>query len=277
MKTILLSIALFATAISINARERVKLDMGKDFTGIKSSAPVDIYLSNKADYAGFVVYDIDPQVKDILNISVIDGSLTFSIDNSIKEITGDFYKKVSKIKVYAPSPIDNISISGSGDIDAARGLTLADNVNLKITGSGDMELKEIKTAAISISVSGSGDIEIEDLTAENAEIKLNGSGDVKIKRLTAESADVKISGSGDAKIDGRCKAAYLNVSGSGDISCGKLIADIVTVKVTGSGDVNCYAAEMVTATASGSGDIDVHGEPATAKISGRKDNINIIK
>lgn len=277
MKTALITIALLATAISANSREHIKLDMGKEFSGIKTSAPVDIYLCNKADSAGFVTYDIDPSINDILKIEVIDKTLTFSLENNNREVMNDFFKKVSTVKVYLPEPLENITLSGAGDIDAASSLSLANNVNIKISGAGDIEMEKIKTGTLSLSVTGVGDIEIDGLATESADINVSGAGDVKIKRFTAQSADVTVTGVGDVKIDGQCKAAYMIVSGAGDISCRKLIADIVTAKVSGSGDINCYASEMATATCSGAGDIDIYGEPATAKISGKKDNINIIK
>jgi len=277
MKIAFITIALLATATSANSRELIKLDMGKEFSSIKTSAPVDIYLCNKADSAGFVSYKIDQQVKDNLKIEVIDRTLTLSFENTDREVMNNFSKKVSTLKVFLPTPLKNITLSGAGDIEAASSLPLADNVNIKISGAGDIEMKQLKTSDVSLSITGAGDIEIDRLATERANISVSGAGDIKIKRLTAQSSDITVTGAGDVKIDGRCKAAYMNVSGAGDINCRKLIADIATAKVSGSGDINCYASEMATATCSGAGDIDIYGKPATAKISGKKDNINIIK
>lgn len=277
MKTTFITLALLAaSALPINARERVKLDMGKNFTSINSSAPVDIYLCNKADSAGYVVYDIEPEVKDYLKIGCTEKTLTVDMMKADRHIK-DFYKKAGVVKVYVPLPLEAITVTGAGDIDAMAGIAASENLGINISGAGDIELEQIATVKLSVAVSGAGDVDMKDVTAAETDITISGAGDIRTKRLTSKSADVNIIGAGDVSMDGTCKSVHLNVSGSGDISCRKLKADIVTVKVSGSGDISCYASEMATATCSGSGEIKIYGEPATTKLVGRKENINLIK
>ncbi len=277
MKLAITTLAILATALSANAREHVKLDMGTTFTGIKTSAPVDIYLCNKADSAGFVVYNIETDVMNNLKINVSDKTLTISTINTGNTSMKNFYKQVSTIKVYMPQPLEMIELAGAGDIDAAPGIRVAENASIKISGAGDIDFEDITATTLSLSVTGAGDIELDNLTTTDTDIKVSGAGDVKIKRLNAASTDVSVTGSGDVKLDGTSKASYYSLSGAGEISCCRLISDMVTAKVSGSGKISCHASEMVTATCSGAGDIDIYGEPATAKLSGKKDNINIIK
>ncbi len=278
-RSILITLALLATSVlTISARERVTLDMGKNFTTVATSAPVDIYLCNNADSAGYVVYDIEPELKNILKVSCSDNTLDISImKNSRDEYIRDFHKKVSVMKIYLPAPLEEISLTGAGDIEAMPGISVAENLNLRISGAGDIDIEKIATGKLKISLTGAGDIGLKEVTVDNADIKISGAGDIKAKRLNAKSADIAISGVGDVSLDGQCKAVYLSVSGSGDINCRKLIADIATVKVSGSGDIDCYASEMATATCSGSGDIKIYGKPSTVKLAGRKENIKLIK
>ena len=277
MKTTFITLAvLAASALPINAREQMKLDMGKNFTSIKTSAPVDIYLCNKPDSAGYVVYDIEPEVKDCIKIACSEKTLTIDMAKTDRHVK-DFYKKVSVVKIYVPSPLEAITVTGAGDIDAMPGIATAENLGLNISGAGDIEFEKIATGKLSVAISGAGDVDMKDVTAAEANITITGAGDIKAKRLTAKSADVNLMGAGDVSMDGTCKAVYLNVSGSGDISCRKLKAEIATVKISGSGDISCYASEMAAATSSGSGEIKIYGEPATTKLIGKKDNIKLIK
>lgn len=278
-RSILITLALLATSVlTTGARERMTLDMGKNFTTVVTSAPVDIYLSNNADSAGYVTYDIDPELKNILKVSCADNTLNISITKNGRDgYVKDFFKKVSVMKIYMPAPLEEVSLTGAGDVEAMPGISVAENLNLRISGAGDIDIEKIATGKLTISLTGAGDIALKDVTIGNADIKLSGAGDIKAKRMTAKSADIAISGAGDVSVDGQCKALYLNVSGSGDINCRKLIADIATVKVSGSGDIDCYAAEMATATCSGSGDVKIYGKPSTVKLAGRKENIKLIK
>ena len=102
------------------------------------------------------------------------------------------------------------SVSGSGDMDLE---VESNSLRAAVSGSGDIVLKGA-TKAFEAAVAGSGDISAFHLKSDNAEVKVSGSGDVELtvqKELKARVSgsgdvsykgnpkiqDVKVSGSGD--------------------------------------------------------------------------------
>ncbi|WP_321808996.1 GIN domain-containing protein [Burkholderia sp. BCC1993] len=94
-----------------------------------------------------------------------------------------------------------------------------------------------------------------------ANIKIKGSGDVQLIDIQQESLSLEISGSGDIAANGEVGTLYAEISGSGDIDTRELIADRADLSVTGSGDIKAMAREEADATVVGSGDIVIHGNP----------------
>lgn len=123
---------------------------------------------------------------------------------------------------------------------------------LSVTGSGDMVTRTpITTQELAVRVSGSGDVEVGSLEANTLSVLLNGSGDVKV---------------GGAKTLDR---GEYSVNGSGDIEVSRIPCKRVSANVTGSGDIDVWATEELTARIVGSGDIEYRGDPKIeAKVVG---------
>ena len=102
------------------------------------------------------------------------------------------------------------AVSGSGDIDLE---VESNSLRAAVSGSGDIVLKG-STKSFDAAVAGSGDISAFHLKSDNAEVKVSGSGDVELtvkNELKARVSgsgdisykgnpkiqDVKVSGSGD--------------------------------------------------------------------------------
>ena len=64
-------------------------------------------------------------------------------------------------------------------------------------------------------MSGSGDVDARDLKAQEAYVKVSGSGDVKV--YASEGFRGRVTGSGDIDIYGNPEHVSRHVSGSGDI------------------------------------------------------------
>lgn len=104
----------------------------------------------------------------------------------------------------------DLKISGSGDMDVA---AEANTLDLKISGSGNIDLYGFANAQ-SIDVSGSGDINSFEFPVSSCDIDIHGSGNCEV---TVESnLDVKISGSGDVYYKGN-PAIDVQMSGSGNL------------------------------------------------------------
>jgi len=102
------------------------------------------------------------------------------------------------------------SVSGSGDMDLE---VFSNSLKASVSGSGDVVLKGA-TKKFVAAVAGSGDISAKNLNADKAEVKVSGSGDIELsvkdelKARVSGSGDVtyrgnpriqdfKVSGSGD--------------------------------------------------------------------------------
>jgi hypothetical protein len=119
------------------------------------------------------------------------------------------------VKAYITSPVINkITVSGSGDIISKNILKDDDQIELRISGSGNIAAP-VDARQVEAIISGSGQINLKGRT-KNFEGSVSGSGDLKCRELLAENSNVKISGSGTAHVFAslRLKA---RTTGSGNI------------------------------------------------------------
>lgn len=143
-----------------------------------------------------------------------------------------------------------------------------------IKGSADVYLKgTIKGNDLNLNITGSGDIEAENLQYTNVYAWVKGSGDIDLKNVKATIVMSEVNGSGDINMKGSAQKAALTVNGSGDIDAEKLAATNVVATVAGSGDIVCYAAGQLDAKVSGSGDIEYKGSPSVVNKQGKKNSI----
>lgn len=144
-------------------------------------------------------------------------------------------RHTEKIKVYITMKnVNALRIAGSGDI-IADGKISTDNLELKISGSGNINLSDVNANKISSKISGSADISLKGNNIVNElSVAISGSGDVNTADLPANNVSVAISGSGDCKVHAN-ETLKARVAGSGDVYYkGKATIDS---KVAGSGSI----------------------------------------
>ena len=138
-----------------------------------------------------------------------------------------------KVNIYiAAKSLNNITLSGSGDIDV-KGIVKSTDLITTISGSGSIVLA-MDAKNYSATISGSGEIGAKG-KADNVKINISGSGDFDGGDLRASVASVRVSGSGDISIYAE-KALEATTSGSGDIKYGGN-ANVITNK-SGSGSIS---------------------------------------
>ncbi|NNC84291.1 MAG: DUF2807 domain-containing protein [Flavobacteriales bacterium] len=108
----------------------------------------------------------------------------------------------------------NLSIAGSGSINAEGELTMSDYSEFHIAGSGDMNV-DGSAPDLEIHIAGSGDFKGSDLRTGTAEIHIAGSGDVHIHCET--ELEAHIAGSGDVIYRGSPQVES-KVVGSGSVN-----------------------------------------------------------
>ena len=164
------------------------------------------------------------------------------LNNIKKEVSGDTWKikfdkpvkKHEKVKIYITLPtLKAAGVAGSGSIIGKNKFSGLDDLELSISGSGDLVF-EAEASTIGLRISGSGDIEVEG-KAEELEAKISGSGDIDASALSVETCSVAISGSGDCDVNVK-ENLEAKISGSGDISY--LGRPRIKSRTSGSGSIN---------------------------------------
>lgn len=180
-----------------------------------------------------------------------DGTINISLD------AGTYRNLWLQVVVYAPK-LKQIKCTGSGDVLAEKvtctndemsikvtgsarvviqDLICEDDLDLHITGSGDIKTTNINCKDLDINVTGSGDVMSENTSCKKLEATVGGSGSVKVNAIQGSNASLAVTGSGDIRlIDGEINDIKARVTGSGQI-LGTIRYKSVDQKVTGSGSV----------------------------------------
>lgn len=192
----------------------------KDFDRIQLSIDADVYYTQDS------VYKVEISAQS--NILTV-----LKVDVSNSELKLDFKRNVwdhNKIKITIHSPnLKGLSISGSGDINIQN---------------------SVYTSDLELNISGSGNIYLPFLNSQNVSARISGTGDITIA-------------------DGGTKTETLTVSGSGNIEAKNFIAENCTAKISGLGDISVHATETLNVTISGTGDVSYKGKPTvSSNISG---------
>jgi hypothetical protein len=198
-----------------------------NFDGVGLSINADLYLTQGDSYS----FRIEAQENIIENIETdIDGGyLKIKFDKNVGRHAG--------ITIWITMPtLTKAYLSGSGLIKSERPFKGLGNLEVGISGSGDIDLA-FDAADVNTRISGSGDIRLNG-SARNMEIRISGSGEVAAGGLTTNNCSVRISGSGDCE-----------VNAEGDL----------VVSTSGSGDVYYRGRPRVKAKVSGSGEVQPKG------------------
>lgn len=116
------------------------------------------------------------------------------------------------MKVYVPlqTPIAVSTSSGNVEINNVDG-----PLNISIHGSADITASAA-SGNVQVDITGSGDVTIHDGFVDNLGINIAGSGDVRFGG-TAQNAMMTIAGSGDISVEHVVNKPMKSVAGSGDI------------------------------------------------------------
>lgn len=226
------------------------------------------------DVSGFDKVDL----QGIGNLTIVLGTeeaLTITADDNLMEyITTDVYNDTLEIGMEPNLSIDpsrtieykltvkelsSVVLSGFGNIDADK--LSGEDVEIKLSGSGDMRFGEFKSENALLRISGFGDINVGSMVVDQPTFEITGSGDVEVDELQAIDLAVKISGFGNTDISGSATRQNIQILGSGDYRGQDLESDEATVKITGFGDATVWANDILDVTITGSGDLEYYGSP----------------
>lgn len=193
------------------------------FTGFTLTTSGNVYL--KRGNTQSVEIESHQNIIDNIERKVEDKIWKIKFDKNVRN-----YKELN---IYITIPtLSRAYISGSGDIISEDKFTGLDELQVGISGSGDIKL-DVEANKIQSKISGSGDIALRG-KARDLEIRISGSGDISGYNLVVDNCNVSISGSGDVEVHAN-EELYVRASGSGDVFYkGR---PRVNSKVSGSGNV----------------------------------------
>ena len=156
--------------------------------------------------------------------------------------------------------IEGISVSGSGDVIGETKISARD-LDLNVSGSGNMKVEIDASGEVEADVSGSGDMYLKG-KCSSFDSDVSGSGKVNLSMSIAEKADFGISGSGRIEASGTAGNVKASISGSGKVLAANLETNRCEIRISGSGDIEINVKNEIDATISGSGTVSYRGNPS---------------
>ncbi|HTE07226.1 MAG TPA: head GIN domain-containing protein [Flavitalea sp.] len=165
-----------------------------------------------------------------------------------------------EVKVYITvKDIEGLSVSGSGDIIGETRIS-AHNLNLNVSGSGNLKIEADASGDMEADVSGSGDLYVKG-KCKGFNSDVSGSGKVNLELVITDEAEFGISGSGKIEAAGSASSVKASISGSGKVLAADLETNSCNIRISGSGDVQINVKNEIDATISGSGSVSYRGSP----------------
>lgn len=220
LATVLL--VLFFVPVSLNLLAYDETRDVKDFDQIGYTISGELYLEQGNTFR-VVVSGSDNDVKQV--ITVKEGNkLVIKCKPGINNL-GDVI-----IRVTLPT-LKSLDVAGSGDVKAEKTFK-TESIKLTVTGSGDVEFKDLQAKSVELAVTGSGDIGVAGKCDSNLKIEITGSGEVNSSEMSVMNAKVYITGSGKASVFAS-ENLETNITGSGSVYYkGR---PLINAKSTGSG------------------------------------------
>ena len=233
MKNIFLSLIIIVFFISCNYRETVQGNGNtttesrtvSDFEGVQLSGSMDVHLMKGTDHA--VTIEGEENILPYVETYINDGKLIVKYRDDININTHE-----DVVVNVTASELNEINVTGSGDITGENKFSGNDAIRVQVTGSGNIKI-ELDAPAVEASITGSGDIDLRGNT-KNIKCSTTGSGDIDATELKAEKASVRTLGSGSIRVFASVELDA-TINGSGDI--GYKGGGSVSSKINGSGSV----------------------------------------
>jgi len=203
--TILVASIFLLAAISVSAQKKEERTVDK-FSSIGMGIHGDVYLTQGSPQKLVLEGDEDILEKVVTEVRDDMLKIKFSVPN---------VRTKSPVKIWITvSEINGLYLSGSGSINAETAIK-SDEMELKVSGSGKINIENLSCDEVDAAISGSGDIKLGG-SADEFELAISGSGSCMADKFRVEEAGIRISGSGSCKIDA-VKDLEAAISGSGSV------------------------------------------------------------
>jgi len=160
----------------------------ENFTGIKVSSGIDVYLTQGDKMA--ISVEADANLHEVIITEVRGGVLNVYTDANIRE--------AERKRVYVTMrAINSVSTTSAGDV-VGQTPVKSDKLELSASSAGDIKL-EVYAKTIRIDLSSSGDMTLTG-EADFMDADLSSAGDLNAFDLKVREADISASSAGDADI-----------------------------------------------------------------------------
>ena len=156
--------------------------------------------------------------------------------------------------------IEGLSVGGSGDLIGETKI-ITNNINLNVSGSGNMKVEVDASGDLESDVSGSGNIDLKG-KCRSFSSDVSGSGKVFLSLQSSGPAAFGVTGSGKIEASGTASRVKASISGSGKILAADLETDRCEVRIAGSGDIEINVKNELDANITGSGNVRYRGNPS---------------
>lgn len=252
-KLTILSVLFLWTVVCVEAQTKETRSV-ETFTKIAFRVPGKLYLRQGSPQK--VVIEGDKDILAEIETDVEGSRLVIEKEGKDWNWNND-----DQIKVYVTvKDIEALSVGGSGDLIGETKI-IADDINLNVSGSGNMTVEVEASGDMESNVSGSGNIELKGKCKDfNSDV--SGSGKVIMTLTASGDADFGVSGSGKIEASGSASKVKAAISGSGKVLAGNLETNTCEVLITGSGDVEINVKNELDANIVGSGNVRYKGNPS---------------
>ena len=205
----------------------------EEFEQVRTAGLVDVVFTQGDEFS--VVAEGNEKVLPLYEFSVEEGPLVVTTKkDKIKNIP------FMQLLVTAPT-LTKIDMLGVGDVMMRQSVEFFNDLDIHISGAGDIEIDSLLCDAFIAEISGAGDIEVRRMQCLSAEVRMSGVGDTDVKKVTCqEDASFIVTGAGDVETKVRCRNLNVEVTGDGEAN------------------IKCES-EHITATVGGTGNIDIEG------------------
>ncbi len=209
--------------------QRETRNLTESFDSVRLQGDIDVILT-QSDSTSLVV-EARPDLLGRIKSEVRNGELILSYSSPLEIHLGSYNH--SPRALLSMKALKRITIEGSGDVHATS-WSSRDDLELSITGSGNVAISNLTARELRTRLSGSGDARLSG-TVSSADIRINGSGDFEASDLRSANVAVSIAGSGDASVWAE-RSLSISIAGSGDVEY--FGRPTVSQSIAGSGDVH---------------------------------------
>jgi hypothetical protein len=253
-KSIFFTLFLLLGVICAQAQNRETRNVG-NFTKIAFRVPGKLYLKQGSPQK--VEIEADKDILKEIETEIEGNKLVIEKEGKWMDWKSDD----KDIKIYITVPtIEGVSVSGSGEVLGQTKITGTD-LDLNVSGSGNLTLDIEASGNVEGNVSGSGDINLTG-KCKSYESDVSGSGKVDLDLAIQNKADFSVSGSGKIEAKGSAENVEAAISGSGKVLAANLETNRCDVKISGSGDVEINVKSELDANITGSGSVQYKGNPS---------------